>query len=82
MTFFFNILFQFQAVIITFLVVEQLCVVYKISIPECLYFITYFNRYFGTWLFDDMKYELEIDSNVACEFNLNQCVFDVQNISH
>ena len=29
---------------------EQHCVVYKISIPKCPYFITYFNRRLGTWL--------------------------------
>ena len=31
-------------------VLEQHCVVYKISIPKCLYFITYFNRHLETWL--------------------------------
>ena len=35
---------------IRLLVVEQYCVVYTISIPKCLYFITYFNRRLGTWL--------------------------------
>ena len=41
---------QYEAVVLTFLVVEQHCVVYKISIPKCLYFITYFDPRLGTWL--------------------------------
>ena len=36
-----------RAVVITSLFVEQHCVAYKISIPQCLYFRAYFNR---TWL--------------------------------
>ena len=42
---------QYKAVEITFPAVEQLCAVYKISMPKCLYFITYFNRRLGTWLY-------------------------------
>ena len=41
---------QYKTVVITSPVVEQHCLVYKISIPKCLYFITYFNRRLGTWL--------------------------------
>ena len=41
---------QYKAVDITSLVVEQLCVVYKISIPKCSHLITYFKRRLGTWL--------------------------------
>ena len=33
---------------------EQQYVVYKISIPKCLNFITYFNRRLGTWLLNVM----------------------------
>ena len=40
--------FQYKAVIINSLVVEQRCVVYKISIPKCFYFVTFFNRRLGT----------------------------------
>ena len=29
---------------------EQHTVVYRISMPKCLNFITYFNRRLGTWL--------------------------------
>ena len=39
-----------MAVVITSPVVEQHCVVYKIRIPECPYFTTYFNSRLGTWL--------------------------------
>ena len=45
---------QYRAVEITSLVVEQYSVVYKISIPKCLYFITYVNRRLGTWLIQSM----------------------------
>ena len=38
------------------MVVEQQCVVYKISIPKCLYFLTYFNRRLGTWLWTEQLY--------------------------
>ena len=38
---------QYKAVVITSLVVEQHCVVYKINIAICLSFTTYFNRRLG-----------------------------------
>mgnify|MGYP001801184421 CR=1 FL=1 len=41
---------QYKAVVVTSTAVEQHGVVYKISIPKCLYFITYFNRPLGTRL--------------------------------
>ena len=39
---------QYKAVVITSLVVEQHCVVYKIYIAKCLSFTTYFNIRLGT----------------------------------
>ena len=41
---------QYKAVEITSPAVEQDTVVYKISMPKYLNFITYFNRRLGTWL--------------------------------
>ena len=50
---------------------EQHCVVYKISIPKCLYFTTYFNSRLGTWLIyfqpAHLVFHMPLPSNWDCK---------------